>query len=410
MLDPNKYRHDFPMLSPERKMQGKPLVWLDNASTTFKPLQVLKAIEAYYVESTSNSHRGDYDLCHDMDVKIADVRKKVATFINADADEVVFTSGTTASINLVAFGYALHHLSKGDEIILTVAEHASNVLPWREIAALTGAVIKFAELEEDGSLTPRSLEKAISDKTKIVAIAHVTNVLGTVAPIKDLARIAHSHGAIIAVDGAQSVPHMLTDVKDLDCDFLSFSGHKMIGPTGIGVLYGKREILSETSPYMTGGGMNVSFNVDGTHSYLKPPMRFEAGTQNIEGILGLGAAIDYLMSIGMENIHEYETTLKRYAVERLLATGKCEIINPDSETGIVAFNMKGVFAQDGATFLNSRGIACRSGNHCAKMLPDFLKTIATIRASFYFYTTKEEIDALVEAVNHKEDYLDAYFI
>jgi cysteine desulfurase/selenocysteine lyase len=411
MIDPKKIRQDFPMYRNDVTMQKKPLIWLDNASTTFKPDCVIEAVTDYYTKETSNSHRGDYDLCYNMDMKVLESRKAVARFINSDSREVVFTSGTTNSINLVAFGYGVKYLKAGDEILLTQAEHASNVLPWFKVAEMTGAVVKYIPLEKDGRLTAENLEKTITDKTKIVAVAHVTNVLGFIAPAKELAKIAHKHGAIFVLDGAQSVPHIKTDVKDMDVDFLAFSGHKLCGPTGIGVLYGKYELLNMMEPFMTGGGMNAKFDMCGDVGYLEPPLRFEAGTQNLAGILGLKPAIEYLESLGMDNIEAYEHELKKYAVEKLQETGCVTIYNATSEGGIVTFNINGVFAQDGATYLNSKGIACRSGQHCAKILIDFLGTVATIRASFYFYTTKEDIDALVEAVKTaKEEYLNAYFI
>lgn len=410
MLDPYKIRNDFPMYRNKIKMQGKDLVWLDNASTTFKPDCVLEAVSRYYTKETSNSHRGDYDLCFNMDMEVLNARRAVAKFINSKDTEVVFTSGTTASINLVAFGYGVKYLTKNDKILLTQAEHASNVLPWYKVSEMTGCQVDFIPLDKDGRLTPENLEKALTPDVKLVCVAHVTNVLGYIAPIKELAAIAHKHGALIVVDGAQSVPHIKMDVKDSDIDFLSFSGHKMCGPTGIGVLYGKFDLLSKMEPFMTGGGMNAKFDMCGDVNYLEPPLRFEAGTQNLEGIIGLHAAIDYLTSIGLDNIEKHEEELKKYCVERLKATGKCTIYNEKSEGGIVTFNVNNVFAQDAATYLNSKGIACRSGQHCAKILIDFLGTIATIRASFYLYTTKEDIDALVDAVSTCEgDYLNAYF-
>ena len=410
MLDPYKIRNDFPMYRNKIKMQGKDLVWLDNASTTFKPDCVLEAVSRYYTKETSNSHRGDYDLCFNMDMEVLNARRTVAKFINSKDTEVVFTSGTTASINLVAFGYGVKYLTKNDKILLTQAEHASNVLPWYKVSDMTGCQVDFIPLDKDGRLTPENLEKALTPDVKLVCVAHVTNVLGYIAPIKELAAIAHKHGALIVVDGAQSVPHIKMDVKDSDIDFLSFSGHKMCGPTGIGVLYGKFDLLSKMEPFMTGGGMNAKFDMCGDVNYLEPPLRFEAGTQNLEGIIGLHAAIDYLTSIGLDNIEKHEEELKKYCVEKLKATGKCTIYNEKSEGGIVTFNVNNVFAQDAATYLNSRGIACRSGQHCAKILIDFLGTIATIRASFYLYTTKEDIDALVDAVSTCEgDYLNAYF-
>lgn len=409
MIDVKKIRQDFPMFYNHVQMQGKPLIWLDNASTTFKPDCVIEAVTEYYATETSNSHRGDYDLCYAMDKKIAECRERIASFIGADSKEVVFTSGTTASINLVAFGYGLKYLTADDEILLTQAEHASNVLPWFKVSEMTGCKIGYIPLDKDGRLTVENLRKVISSKTKIVAVAHVTNVLGYIADAKGLAKVAHEFGAKIVLDGAQSVPHIKTNVKDWDIDFLAFSGHKLCGPTGIGVLYGKFNLLVKTDPFMTGGGMNAKFDMCGDVGYLAPPMKFEAGTQNIAGILGLKKAIDYIDSIGMDNIEAHERELKAYAVEKLLQTGKVTVYNANSEAGIVTFNINDVFAQDAATYLNSKGIACRSGQHCAKILNDFLGTVATVRASFYFYTSKEDVDALVEAVKTGGNFLDAYF-
>lgn len=410
MLDPKLYRKDFPMLRSGKSMQGKPLVFLDNASTTFKPDCVIQAVAKYLSDETSNAHRGDYDLCANMDREVELTRERVRHFINAPtSSEVVFTSGTTGSLNLVAFGYGAKYLHEGDEILLSEAEHASNVLPWYKISEMTGAKVRFIPLDEEGRLTKENLSKAMSDKVKIVSLAEVTNVLGYCLDLKEFAAIVHSYEALLSVDGAQSVPHKKTDVSYTDVDFLSFSGHKLLGPTGIGVLYGKYELLSMMEPFMTGGGNNAKFDMCGDASYLAPPMRFEAGTQNLEGILGLRAAIEYLEGIGMSNIEEYEKDLKAYAVKKLQETGMAHIYNPHSEAAIVTFNIKDVFAQDGATFLNSKGIAVRSGQHCAKILMDFLGTVATIRASFYFYTTKEEIDVLADAVSHGKEFLDAYF-
>ena len=409
MIDPYLIRKDFPMFVNGVKMQGHPLVWLDNASTTFKPYSVEKAVERYYETETSNSHRGDYDLCFKMDEEVLNTRKKVAKFINCDPTEVVFTSGTTASLNLVAFGYGAKYLKEGDEILLTQAEHASNVLPWFKVAEMTGAKIGYIPLDEEGRLTVENLKKALTPKTKIVAVAYVTNVLAYIAPIKEIAKACHENGTILVVDGAQSTPHMKTDVRDLDCDFLAFSGHKMLGPTGIGVLYGKFDLLCKTDPFMTGGGMNAKFDMCGDVNYLQPPLKFEAGTQNLAGIVGLKAAVQYLKKVDLKALREYEQSLKKYAVEELEKTGNAKIYNAESESGIVTFNIKGVFAQDAATFLNSRGIACRSGNHCAKILIDYLHEVATVRASFYLYTTKEDVDRLVDAVKHGKEFLDAYF-
>lgn len=408
MYDIKKIREQFPMLN-NKTMQGHPLVYLDNASTTFKPQCVIDATVKYYSEETANHHRGDYDLLFNMDTKVQETRETVARFIGSDAREVVFTSGDTMSLNLIALSYGFQFLKKGDEIILSENEHASDLLPWYEISHLTGAVIKFIPLDKDGCLTVDNLKKIITNKTRVISVAQVSNVLGNVVDIKTFAKVAHEHGAILVVDGAQSVPHMKVNFKDSNIDFLTFSGHKMCGPTGIGCLIGKYELLEKMWPYFVGGGMNVSFNKDIEMVPYDPPMRFEAGTQNIAGILGLKAAIEFIESIGVENIHEHDRELCEYALSKL---EKCEdiiIYNKNAKNGIITFNRKGVFAQDEATLLNSKGIAIRSGQHCAKILNDYLGTPATCRMSTYLYTSKEDIDAFVDAVINGGDILDAYF-
>ena len=409
MIDPKQIRKDFPMYVNHIKMQGHDLVFLDNASTTFKPFPVLKAEEEYLTRFTSNTHRGDYDLCFTNDSKVAEARHVIGQFINAEDKEIVLTSGTTMSINFIAHGYAEKFLKKDDEILLTVAEHASNILPWFEISKKIGCKVSFIPLDKEGRLTPQNVRKVISNKTKIVAVAQVTNVLGFVNDIKEIAKITHEFGAIIACDGAQSVPHMKVDVKDLDVDFLSFSGHKLCGPTGTGVLYAKYELLEKMDPVLVGGGDNVKFETDASAKYLPAPAKFEAGTLNIQGIYGLVAAIKYIEEIGIENIEDLEKNLRKYAISRLKEIPDLVIYNENAEAGIITFNMKGVFAQDLATYLNSRGIACRSGQHCAKLLHHFTHELATVRMSMYFYTTKEDIDALVEALKNGGNFLDAYF-
>ena len=409
MYDIKKIRKDFPMLNNDVKMQDKPLVFLDNASTTFKPQQVLDAMNEYYTTYNANSHRGDYDLCYRVDQQIEAARKKIASFINSDENEVVFTSGTTMSINLVAYGYARKYLSKGDEIVLDEAEHASNLLPWFKIVEEKGVVIKYVPLDENGAITLENLNKTLTNKTKIVALAAVSNVLGNVIDIKEFAKLIHSCGALFMVDGAQSVPHMRTDFKDSDIDFLSFSAHKMCGPTGIGCLVGKYDLLDKMDTFITGGGMNVEFYKDNTYIPLNPPAKFEAGTLNIAGIIGFGAAIDYLNSIGIDNIHAYEKELHQYALSRFKELEDVTIYNPHSEAGIITFNRKDVFAQDEATLLNYKGIAVRSGLHCAKILVDYLGVRGTVRMSTYLYTTKEEIDYLIDTLKEGGDILDAYF-
>ena len=409
MYDINEIRKQFPMLNNNIKMQKKPLVFLDNCSTTFKPQCVIDAEMEYYEKTTSNSHRGDYDLSNEMDKKTDEARKAIAHFINCDKDEVVFTSGTTAGLNLVAFGYGLKFLKPGDEIIISELEHASNILPWFQVSKLTGAVIKYIPFDNQGRLTVDNLKKVISKKTKIVSIANVGNVLGYVTDVKGMAKVAHEFGAIMVVDGAQSVPHLKTDFKDIDCDFLAFSAHKMCGPTGIGALIGKYELLEKMDPYLVGGGNNSTFDNTGEVNYRLPPAKFEAGSQNIAAILGFKKAVDFIESIGIEAIHEHDIELIKYAKEKLKDYDKFEILNPLSDNGIITFNIKGVFPQDEATLLNYKGIAIRSGEHCAKMAHAFLNTKATCRMSTYLYTSKEDIDVFVDAIINGGDILDAYF-
>ena len=408
MYDVYEIRKQFPMLK-DKTMQGKPLVYLDNASTTFKPQCVIDAVSSYYTDHTANSHRGDYDLLYHMDVKVEETRKTIAKFVNCEPNEVVFTGGDTMSLNLIAWGYGHKFLKPGDEIILDVAEHASNLLPWYEIAHLTGAVIKFIPLDKEGRITLDGLKQVISNKTKIVSLALTMNVLGYSIDAKAFAKLIHSYGAIFVADGAQSVPHNVTDFKGDDIDLLTFSGHKMCGPTGIGCLVGKYDILQSMDPFLVGGGMNVDFDTEMNMNPLPAPAKFEAGTLPLAEIIGLKAAAEFLMSIGMENIHKHEEELFDYAIQKLEKVEDIIIYNKTARNGIITFNKKGIFSQDEATLLNSKGIAVRSGQHCAKILDRFLGTNATVRASVYLYTTKEDIDVLVDALINGGDILDAYF-
>lgn len=409
MFDPYKIRKDFPMYINNIKMQGKNLVFLDNASTTFKPKEVVDACNYYNCFETSNSGRGDYDIMYNVDQHILETRKTVAKFINCDAHEVIFTANDTMSLNMIAFGFAKNILSKEDEILLSVEEHASNILPWFKLAEEIGCKINYVELDKNGRITIENVKKAITKNTKIISLACVSNVMGFKIDIKSISKIAHENGIIVVCDGAQSVPHSVTDVKDMDVDFLAFSGHKMCGPTGIGVLYAKAEYLEKMDAVFLGGGMNAEFYKDGKIDYRKAPAKFEAGTLNIEGIYGLNAAIKYLMKIGLDNIAKHESDLRAYAINKMKDVKDIIIYNESAESGIITFNIEGVFAQDLATLLNSKGIAVRSGTHCAKILPDFLHEVATVRASLYFYNTKEDIDALVDALKNGGDFLDAYF-
>ena len=405
MLDPIKIRKDFPMYknSPD-------IVYLDNAATTFKPYSVIDGCNRYYLSETANAHRGDYGLAYKVDIAVDNVREKVAKFINSKKIEVVFTSGASMSMNMIAYGYGNKYLTSDDEILLTEAEHASNVLPRFKVSEVTGAKIKYIPLTKEGRLTIDNLKKVLNKKTRIVSIAQVTNVLGYIVDIKEIAKYVHENSnAIVVCDGAQSVPHMKIDVKDLDCDFLVFSGHKLCGPTGIGILYGKYNLLQKMEPLMSGGGDNAKFDMCGNVAYLEPPAKFEAGTMNLAGIYGLGGAIDYLMNIGMNNIEEYERYLRKYAINKLKTLQNLIIYNENAETGIITLNVKGVFSQDEASYLNSKGICVRSGEHCAKLLKDRLGASGTVRVSLYFYNTMEDIDKLYLALKNGGDFLDAYF-
>ena len=410
MYNLEEIRKQFPMLKEDKTMQSKPLVFLDNASTTFKPYSVIKAMDDYYRNYTANHHRGDYDLCFRVDQEVETVRTKVAKFINSESKEVIFTSGDTESLNLIAYGYALDNLKKDDVILLSLEEHASNTLPWYRICELTGAKVEFVDLD-DKKITVNKVKEAFSKykNIKIVSFAHVGNVLGYEIDAKEIAKVVHGHNAIFVLDGAQSIPHLKTDFKDLDCDFITFSAHKMCGPTGTGVLVGKYSLLEKMSTFHTGGGMNVKFTKHMEVIPLEAPHKFEAGTLNIAGIIGLGAAIDFISSIGLDNIHKHELELAEYALKKLKECKDIVIYNKDSKSGIITFNRIGVFAQDEATLLNSKGIAVRSGQHCAKMIDEVIGDIATVRASFYLYTSKSDVDAFVNALKEKGDILDAYF-
>lgn len=408
MYNIKEIRKQFPMLN-NKKMQGHNLVYLDNASTTFKPQCVIDAMNLYYTNQTSNSHRGDYDLMNKNDTMIIETRKTVAHFINSEPNEVVFTSGDTEAINLVANAFAKKILQKGDVIVLSESEHASNLLPWFEVAHDTGAVIEYVSLDNNGRITLDNLKKIMSDKAKIVALAQTSNVLGYTIDVKEFAKVVHSYGAYFIVDGAQSVPHTKVDFKDADIDFLAISGHKMCGPTGIGCLIGKYVLLEKMSTYKVGGGMNVSFEKDTSMVPYEAPMKFEAGTLNLSGIYGFKAAIEFLESIGMDDIHKHDVELCEYAISEMEKIDDIIIYNKDAKNGIIAFNKKGIFAQDEATLFNSKGIAIRSGQHCAKILKDYLGCMATCRMSTYLYTTKEDIDAFLDVLRNGGDILDAYF-
>ena len=389
-------REDFPMLFNN-------IIYFDNGATTFKPKQVLKKISDYYTEYTANAHRGDYHISLKVDTEYELARNTVQEFINAkDRSEIVFTSGSTESLNYIATGFFGNYLEAGDEILITKAEHASNVLPWFRLAKQLDVLVNFIDLDDNHYVTVDNVLKAITPRTKVISLAQITNVIGDIRPIKEICKIAHERGIFVVVDAAQTAPHIKIDVQDLDCDFLAFSGHKLCGPTGVGVLYGKKELLENMEPVNLGGGMNESFDTV-NDVYLKSlPTRLEAGTPNIEGVLGLGEAINYLNSIGMDKIHEYEMALRKYLVEKLIDIKHIDIINMEADSGIVAFNVDGVFSQDVAVYLDKYNICLRAGNHCAKILKDEVGVKNTCRISLYFYNTYEEIDRLVELLKDKD--------
>ena len=391
MLDVDKIRKDFPMIE-----NNPDLVYLDSAATSLKPQCVIDAVVDFYAKHTSNVHRGDYRVAEINDKLYDGTRNLVAELIHCDKDEVVYTHNVSHSMNQIAFGLK-PMLKKGDTVLITYAEHASNVLPWFALQKEIGINIEYIETDNEANITIDTFKKAMHEGVKVVSVAEVTNVLGSIQPVKEMCEIAHSYGAYMIVDGAQSVPHMKVDVKDLDVDFLGFSAHKMCGPSGVGILYGKKKLLDAMEPVFYGGDMNARFNKDGEMLLKDTPVKFEAGTPNIEGVIGTGAAIQYLLSIGLDNIHEYEKELRAYAIDKLSQLDNIEIMNPDNLYGPIDFNAKGVFAQDAAGFLASKNIAVRSGNHCAKILHNIIHTDQSIRASLYFYNTKEEIDRFVEA-------------
>lgn len=380
------------------KMLNKSLIYFDNGATTFKPNSVVESIVDYYTNYTANAHRGDYDISYEVDTKYESVRNKVKDFINAKRkEEIVFTSGTTQSLNMIINGFFTDYLNDGDEVLLTKAEHASNILPWFNIKK--DIKIKYIELDNE-LLTMENVIKSITPKTKVISIAHITNVIGDVRPIKEITNYAHKHNILVVLDAAQSIPHMKVDVVDLDVDFLGFSGHKMCGPTGIGVLYGKYELLDKLKPQNVGGGMNNDFESNKTYNYKKLPYRLEAGTPNIEGVIGLGAAIDYINNIGIENISEYVSNLRKYAISKMEVLNNIDIYNKDIKSSTIIFNVKNVHSQDTATYLNKNGICVRAGNHCAKILKEEIGVSNTCRISLYFYNTKEDIDKLVKVLDN----------
>ncbi|WP_136604141.1 cysteine desulfurase [Paenibacillus dokdonensis] len=399
----NAIREQFPILKQE--INGHPLVYLDSAATSQKPLAVIEALRHYYEYDNANVHRGVHTLGSRATDAYEGAREKVAKFIHAKSTkEIIFTRGTTTALNMVASSYARSVLAEGDEIVLTPMEHHSNLIPWQQVAKATGAVLKYVKLQEDGSVTLSEVEKVVSDKTKIVSMAYVSNVMGVINPVKEVAALAHRHSAVMVVDGAQSTPHMKVDMQDLDCDFYALSGHKMCGPTGIGVLYGKKELLESMEPVEFGGEMIDDVGLyDSTWKEL--PWKFEGGTPIIAGAVGLGAAIDFLESIGMDAIEAHEHELASYAVSRLSEIEGLQLYGPrERKVGLVTFNLGDVHPHDVATVLDASGIAIRAGHHCCQPLMRWLEASSTARASFYLYNTKEDVDRLISALIQTKEY------
>lgn len=400
-----KIRDDFPILN--QRVNGEPLVYLDSAATSQKPQAVIDTISDYYQTINANTHRNVYTLGQRATDQYELARKKVQNFINAKSSkEIIFTKGTTDSLNLVASTYGEENIQAGDEIVITYMEHHSNLIPWQQLAIKKNATLKYIELTDDGQLDMDDAEQKITDKTKIVAVAHTSNVLGITNDIKELARITHSHNAVIVVDGAQAVPHQLVDVQKLGADFYAFSGHKMLSPMGIGVLYGKKELLEQMSPYQFGGEMISSVDkFDSTWSEL--PWKFEAGTQNVSGAIGLGKAIDYLTDLGMKNIAEYEQELVDYALPKLLDIKGLTVYGPHdsrNHNAVISFNLANLHPHDVATAFDMDGVAVRAGHHCAQPLMKYLGVVATVRASFYFYNTKSDVDKLIQAIADTKEF------
>lgn len=396
-----KFKADFPLLG--KPMGNNPLVYLDNGATTQKPGEVIKAITEYYDSFNANPHRGAYELS----IKATDIyenaRIKTQKFINAKySHEIIFTKNATESLNLVAYSYGLSHVGAGDEVLIAISEHHSNLVPWQYVCQMKGATLKYIYLEEDHNLSQRDIEEKITEKTKVVAVAQVSNVLGLINPVKEIIARAHEAGAVVVVDGSQSVPHMAVDVQDMDADFFVFSGHKMLSPMGIGVLYGKEELLNDMPPFLMGGDM-IDYVEEQHTDYAPLPAKFEAGTQNVGGAAGLSAAIDYLNRVGFEYIEKQEKELTEYAISRMKQMDYIELYGCDStrdnKTGIVTFNVKDVHPHDVSTIMDAHGVAIRAGHHCAQPLMIYLKQNATCRASFYFYNSKEDVDKFIEALS-----------
>jgi cysteine desulfurase/selenocysteine lyase len=394
-----KIREDFPIL--KREVNGKPLIYFDNAATSQKPRVVIETLTRYYNEYNANIHRGIHKLAEEATLAHEEAREKVAKFINANrTEEIVFTRNATEAINLVAYTWGRTNIGPGDKIVLTIMEHHSNIVPWQQLAREKNATIEFIKIDSEGLLLQDDINRMIDNKTKLVCVTHASNVLGTINPIKEIARSAHAHNALVLIDAAQSVPHLRVNAKDMDCDFMAFSGHKMLGPTGIGVLYGKTEHLEDMPPFLGGGEMIREVHTTGA-TWKDLPYKYEAGTPNIAGAIGLGAAVDYLRKIGMDNVHGHEKEITGYALNRMSQVQGLVFFGPknvNQRVGVVSFNLGDIHAHDLASIMDEDGIAIRSGHHCAQPLMEFLNIPAASRASFYIYNTKEEVDYFIEVL------------
>lgn len=392
-------RNDFYLLKHNK------VVYFDNAASALKPKQVAKTINNYYTKLGTNSSRGVYKLAYEVTTLYEDSRESVAKFLNCESREVVFTKGATNSLNIVATSYGLNNLKAGDEIITSKLEHHSSILPWVEVAKKTGAVLKYVPLDKHSRITVENFKSVCTNKTKIVALTHMSNVMGYLTPVKEICKIAHSFNAITIIDGAQSVPHLKIDVKDLDCDFFAFSAHKICGPTGVGVLYGKFDLLNNMIPVEVGGGM-IEDVVNGEPTYKKAPFKFEAGTPIIAGVIGLKTAIDYINNVGYDFIYKTSKELKDYLFARLKELKNITIYNDDTDIPLVAFNIDGIHSHDAASVYDNYNICVRAGHHCAKPLMDYLGQIATLRVSLYYYNTKEEIDKFIEVTKAVQEFFN----
>lgn len=402
LLNVKKIRKDFPILKRQLD-SGKPLIYLDNAATTQKPLAVINAIHDYYMNYNSNIHRAVHQLAEEATAAYESTRQKVAKFINArSTDEIVFTRNTTEAINLVAYAWGRANIGKGDKIVITEIEHHSNIVPWQILTQEKGAKLEYIGVDDTGYLKMDQYQKHLdSKKVKLVSVSQMSNVLGTITPVNEIIKMSHERGIPVLIDGAQSVPHMPVDVQKMDCDFLAFSAHKMLGPTGVGILYVKREILENMPPFIGGGDMIKEVHKYETR-YNDLPYKFEGGTPNIADVIGFAAAIDYLNNIGMDRVRDHEIDITRYALDRIGGVKGVTIYgppNPMDRGGVVSFNIGDIHPHDLATIMNDHGIAIRSGHHCAQVLMERLDVAATSRASFYIYNTKEEVDALIGALD-----------